>query len=55
MSNDHDLIIEINTIIKELKKDFDNHLKDHKKYMFMAWTTSIGLIITLVTLLIKML
>lgn len=53
--NDHDLLVEMNTILKELKLDFDNHLQDHKKYMFMAWTTSIGLIITLVTLLIKML
>ena len=47
MANDHDLIIEVVTILKELKTDFDNHLQDHKKYMFMAWTTSIGLIINL--------
>ena len=53
--NDHDLLVEVNTILKELKTDFDNHLRDHKKYMFMAWTTSIGLIVTLITLLIKIL
>lgn len=55
MIPDHDLIIEAITILKELKVDFDNHLQDHKKYMVMAWTTSIGLIITLAITLIKVL
>lgn len=54
IDNDHDLLIEVVTILKELKKDFDNHLQDHKKYMIMAWTTCIGLVITLVTLILKL-
>lgn len=53
--NDHDLLIESVTILKELKVDFDNHLTDHKKYMIMAWTTCIGLVITLAITLIKVL
>jgi len=52
---DRDLLIEAVTILKELKADFDNHLQDHKKYMIMAWTTCIGLVITLAITLIKVL
>lgn len=53
--NDHDLLVEVNTILKELKNDFDNHLKDHKKYMYLALSTAIGAIITLAITLIKVL
>lgn len=53
--NDHDLLIEINTILKELKVDFDNHLKDHKKYLYLAFSTAIGAIVTLAITLIKVL
>ncbi len=52
--SDHDLLIEMNTILKELKRDFDNHLTDHKKYMIMAWSTCIGLVITLSILILKL-
>ena len=50
---DRQLLIEVHSDVKLLRKDFENHLQDHKKYMLMAWTTCIGLIITLVTILLK--
>lgn len=53
--SDHDDLIEIKTILKELKMDFDNHLQDHKKYMYLALSTAIGAIITLAITLIKVL
>jgi len=53
--NDHDNIIEIKTILKELKKDFNNHLQDHKKYMYLAFFTAIGAIVTLAITLLKVL
>lgn len=53
--SDHDMIIEAVTILKELKVDFDNHLQDHKKYMYLALSTAIGAIITLAITLIKVL
>lgn len=54
MLNDHDLLVEVNTILKELKRDFDNHLQDHKKYMYLALSTAIGAIVTLAICLIKL-
>jgi len=51
--SDHDLLTEINIKLEELKEQFSNHLQDHKKYMVMAWSTCIGLVITLIILLIK--
>ena len=47
--NDHDLLIKINTILEELKTDFNNHLSHHFRYSVMAWgivlVALIGLII----------
>lgn len=51
--DDRDLLIRLEVILKELKLDFDNHLTDHKKYMYFAYSTCVGLIITLIVLLIK--
>ena len=51
--NDHDLLICIDTKLKDLKEHFENHLSEHKKYMYFAFTTTIGLIITLILVLIK--
>lgn len=53
--NDHDLLVEVKTILKELKKDFENHLQDHKKYMYLAWSTTIGVVVVLAITLIKVL
>ena len=54
MGSDHDLLIEVRTILRELKVDFDNHLKDHKKYMYLALSTAIGAIVTLAICIIKL-
>lgn len=53
-TKDDERLIRVETILLELKKDFDNHLQDHKKYMYFAFTTAIGLIITLAILIIKL-
>ena len=51
--SDHDRLICIDVKVSELKNQFTNHLQDHKKYMYFAWMTSVGLIVTLITLIIK--
>ena len=55
MTNDErdEIIVEMHVNIEYLRKDFENHLQDHKKYMMMAWTSVIGLVITLIVLLLK--
>jgi hypothetical protein len=53
MTTDERLAV-IETTLKELKLDFDNHLQDHKKYMYFAFTTCIGLILTLIVLILKL-
>lgn len=53
--NDHDLLIEMNTILKELKTDFDNHLVHHYRYTLLASSVALGAIITLAIALIKVL
>lgn len=52
--NEHDILIRMEVILNELKRDFDNHLTDHKKYMIMAWSTCIGLVVTLGILILKL-
>jgi len=53
--NDHDLLIEAVTILKELKRDFDNHLVHHFRYNILAWSIAAGAIVTLAIALIKVL
>jgi len=53
--NDHDNIIEIKTILKELKTDFENHLSHHFRYTLLAWSIAAGAIVTLAIALIKVL
>ena len=50
---DHDLLIRIDERTIAFERQMENHLRDHKKYMVMAWSTCIGLVITLVVLLLK--
>lgn len=50
--NDHDILIHLEIILKELKVDFDNHLKHHFRYSVMAWGIALGAIVTLVIALI---
>lgn len=51
--NDHDLLIEVRTILNELKEDFDNHLIHHFRYNILAWSIAGGAIVTLAIALIK--
>lgn len=51
--NDHDLLIKMDVKLDTLKTSFCNHLQDHKKYMIMAWTISIGAIVSLILIIIK--
>jgi len=53
--NEHDLLIETVTILKELKKDFENHLVHHFRYNILAWSIAAGAIVTLAIALIKVL
>ena len=53
--NDHDLLVEVNTILKELKVDFDNHLVHHFRYNLLAWGVALSAIVTLAIALIKVL
>lgn len=52
--SDHDLLIEMNTILSEMKVQFTNHLQHHSQYLFYSFTVCVGLIVTLITLLITM-
>jgi len=46
-SNDHDLLIEIRTELKNVQKVLDNHLVHHFRYQVLAWgialTAMVGL------------
>lgn len=53
--NDHDLLIEAVTILKELKVDFDNHLVHHFRYTMLISSIALGAIVTLAIALIKVL
>lgn len=53
--NDHDLLIEVHTILRELKVDFDNHLCHHYRYTMLASSVALGAIVTLAIALIKVL
>lgn len=46
--NDHDLLIKINTILEELKVDFDNHLNHHFRYNCLAWGVALAALIGLI-------
>ena len=53
--SDHDILIEVKTIVEGLKEQFDNHLTHHFRYNLMAWGVALGAIITLAIGLIKLL
>jgi hypothetical protein len=45
--DEHDLLIRIDEQLKELKKDFENHLAHHFRYNLMAWSITIAALIGL--------
>ena len=58
---DHDILIRleekvdgVGEDIQEVKKWENNHLEHHRKYMYFAFTTCVGLILTLAILIIKL-
>ena len=53
--SDHDILIEMNTTLKELKTDFDNHLNHHFRYSILACGVALTAIVTLAIALIKVL
>ena len=50
---DRELLIEIKTKLDELEKQFSNHLSTHAKYTYLAFTSLIGVLITLLFVLTK--
>lgn len=49
-----ELLIEMEQDLKFLRRDFENHLAHHAKYTYLAFSTLIGMVITLIILIIKM-
>ena len=53
--SDRDLLICLEVKLKELQKDFENHLIHHFRYSIMAWGVALGAIVTMAIALIKVL
>lgn len=51
--SDHDVLICLEVKIKELQKGFDNHLNHHFRYNILAWTVTLGALVTTAIALIK--
>jgi len=45
---DGERLIKIETILNELKADFDNHLSHHFRYTIMAWGIVLAAVIGLI-------
>ncbi|KKK70231.1 hypothetical protein LCGC14_2926060 [marine sediment metagenome] len=50
--NDHDLLIRIDVKLDSLYAGFTNHLKHHFRYNIMAWTVTLGAIISLILIVV---
>jgi len=48
-----EILIKMDVTLEELKKDFENHLKTHAKYTYLALTTALGMIISLILVLMN--
>ena len=48
-----ELLVRLETILIELKKDFENHLAMHSKYTYLAISTVIGMLATLIVALLN--
>ncbi len=55
MTPDHDLLIEVNTKQDILMQQFTNHLQHHFRYNILAWSITLGALITTAIALIKVL
>jgi hypothetical protein len=53
IQTDHDLLIRIDERTEDLERNFDNHLAHHFRYSILAWTITIGALITAIFALIR--
>ena len=51
--NDHDLLIQIDTKLSALQTGFSNHLAHHFRYNILAYTVSIGAIVSLILIIVR--
>ena len=51
--NDHDLLIRIDERMEDMEKQFANHLQHHFKYSILAWTVTLGALVTMVIALLR--
>ena len=49
----NELLIRMDVKLDELKLDFDNHLKTHAKYTYLALATALGMIVSMILFFIK--
>jgi len=52
--SDHDLLIKVNVKQDMLMNQFNNHLKHHRVYTLLAFSTSLGLIVSLILVIVKL-
>lgn len=50
---DHDLLIRIDERTEDLEKQFSNHLQHHFRYSILAWTVTLGALVTMVIALLR--
>lgn len=55
MDSDHDLLIKVDTKQDILIQQFNNHLQHHFRYNILAWSITLGALITMAITLIKVL
>ena len=51
--SDHDLLICIETKLKDLQKHFDNHLSTHAKYTYLVIASTVGAFVSLILILLR--
>ena len=51
--NDHDILVEVHTIVTRLDKWAFNHDTHHFRSNLMAWTAVLGLVATLIVVVVK--
>ena len=52
--NDHDLLVRIDERTKTFEQQMTNHLAHHFRYTILAWSVSIGAIISLILIIVKL-
>lgn len=52
--NDHDLLVRIDERQIAFGHQMDNHLKHHFRYNILAWTVSLGAIVSLILIIVRL-